>query len=63
MAPALNKTLNRRLGAHVAHPYPIELTTEEDPAWEYLRDVILGSVDWQHHQAAWEDALRNHCEH
>ena len=26
------------------NPYPIELTTREDPAWSYLRDVILGPV-------------------
>ena len=25
-------------------PYPLELTTEQDPRWEYLRDEILKGV-------------------
>jgi hypothetical protein len=25
-------------------PYPLELTTEKDPSWEYLRDEILKVV-------------------
>jgi hypothetical protein len=27
-------------------PYPIELTTEEDPSWSYLRDRILSQIDF-----------------
>jgi hypothetical protein len=29
-----------------AEPYPLELTTEEDPAWRYLHDEILKQVPW-----------------
>jgi len=32
-------------------PYPIELTTEDDPDWAYLRKKILRSVNWQSSQA------------
>jgi hypothetical protein len=39
-------------------PYPIELTTEADPQWQYLHERILGSIDWREHQDAWESALR-----
>ncbi len=38
-------------------PYPVELTTEEDLDWAYLRDQILSSVDWEEHQPQWEEAL------
>lgn len=38
-------------------PYPIELTTRDDPDGSYLRDEILKTVDWQQHQSAWEQAL------
>lgn len=41
-----------------SEPYPIELTTEEDPDWSYLREQILGSVSWESHQAQWERELR-----
>lgn len=41
-----------------ADPYPIELATEEDPAWAYLRE-ILGPVDWEEHQAEWEAAFQS----
>jgi hypothetical protein len=40
-------------------PYPIELTTEEDPDWLYLREQILGSVNWEPKQAQWEQALKS----
>ena len=30
-----------------AEPYPLELTTEEDPEWSYLRDRILKGVPWK----------------
>lgn len=39
-------------------PYPIELTTEPDPDWSYLRDDILGSTDYAEYQDAWEEELR-----
>jgi hypothetical protein len=42
-----------------AEPYPIELTTEEDPDWVYLREQILGPVNWQANQAQWEETLRS----
>jgi hypothetical protein len=38
-------------------PYPIELTTRDDPDGSYLHDEILKTVDWQQHQCAWEQAL------
>jgi hypothetical protein len=38
-------------------PYPIELTTTEDPEWNYLRDRILWSINWQASQPEWEQAL------
>jgi hypothetical protein len=28
-------------------PYPLELTTEDDPEWRYLRDEILKQVPWK----------------
>ncbi len=34
-------------------PYPIELTTEHDPGWDYLREKILSLAGWQEHQAEW----------
>jgi hypothetical protein len=33
-------------------PYPIELTTESDPSWSYLRDEILKRVPWREHGAS-----------
>ena len=35
-----------RLGAmpQEAEPYPLELTSDEDPAWQYLHDEILAQV-------------------
>jgi hypothetical protein len=38
-------------------PYPIELTTESDPDWSYLRDRVLARIDWQKHQAEWLRAV------
>jgi hypothetical protein len=38
-------------------PYPIELTTESDPQWQYLHEQILRTVNWQEHQQAWDSAL------
>jgi hypothetical protein len=38
-------------------PYPIELTTAKDSDWQYLREQILGCVNWEPHQAEWERAL------
>ena len=40
-------------------PYPIELTTEPDPRWEYLHEQILRTVSWREHQETWEKALRD----
>jgi hypothetical protein len=37
--------------------YPIELTTEEDPDWNYLRDQILMQVNWKDGQQDWHLAL------
>ncbi len=34
-------------------PYPIELTTEPDPGWDYLRKQILALAGWQENQAEW----------
>jgi hypothetical protein len=34
-----------RLPDYHGEPYPIELVTEKDPTWSYLRDQILGSID------------------
>jgi hypothetical protein len=42
---------------HEAEPYPIELTTEPDPTWSYLRDQILQTVDWRKHQEEWKSEL------
>ena len=38
-----------RLGSmpQEAEPYPIELTTEEDPEWRYLHEQILKQVPWK----------------
>lgn len=36
-----------------AEPYPIKLTTEPDPGWDYLREQILLLADWREHQAEW----------
>lgn len=38
--------------------YPIEINTEEDPGWTYLREQMLASVDWEQHQSEWEDELK-----
>lgn len=27
-------------------PYPLEISTQEDPIWSYLREQILGPVDY-----------------
>jgi hypothetical protein len=35
-------------------PYPIELTTEEDPQLNFLKDQILGRVSYREHQAQWK---------
>jgi hypothetical protein len=40
-------------------PYPIELTTEEDPDWAYLREQILGPVDWEPQQPEWQQSLNS----
>jgi hypothetical protein len=40
-----------------AEAYPIELTTEHDPDWNYLRNQILLQVNWQEGQAEWQTAL------
>jgi len=40
-----------------AEPYPIELTTEPDPKWSYLREQILQTVDWREHQKEWKHEL------
>ncbi len=39
----------RRLAAmpQEAEPYPIEIEVEEDPKWLYLREQILGPVDFE----------------
>lgn len=41
-----------------SEPYPIELTTEKDADWSYLREDILGGLDLGEHEAGWEEALR-----
>ncbi len=40
-------------------PYPIELTTEEDPEASYLRRRILGNINWQDYQSEWEEGLKS----
>lgn len=31
-----------------AEPYPLELTTEKNPAWRYLSETILKQVSTKH---------------
>ena len=38
-------------------PYPIELTTEKDSGWAYLRDQILQNLNWKEYQQKWKQAL------
>ena len=38
-------------------PYPIEMETEDDPEWEYLREDILGRISWEEHQDEWDKSL------
>ena len=40
-----------------AEAYPVELTTQEDPDWNYLRAQILRQVNWQDGQREWHLAL------
>jgi hypothetical protein len=44
-------------------PYPIELTAADDPDWSYLRDQILGTVNWKASQDEWERALADRGGH
>ncbi len=37
--------------------YPIELTTERDPDWAWLRDELLAMVRWKELQSNWRQAL------
>ena len=36
---------------------PVQLTTNSDPEWSYLRDSVLQQVHWQVHQAEWQERL------
>jgi len=38
-------------------PYPVELSSADDPQWEFLRKQILGGVAYEPHQAQWLEAL------
>ena len=38
-------------------PYPIELTTDDDPELNFLREDILGIISWREHQEDWEKSL------
>ncbi len=40
-----------------AEPYPIELSTEYDPDWNFLREEVLANVDWEAQQAEWKAAF------
>lgn len=35
-------------------PYPIELETEEDPEWEYLRNELMLNVSYCQYQKEWQ---------
>jgi hypothetical protein len=48
-----------RIGAIPAEnaPYPVELSSADDPQWEFLRKQILGGIAYEAHQPLWWEAL------